>query len=206
MQNSIGFTISKEVATLIREGASKTKSATGAKKKAAEALAASGARGYYFTKEGVKDEFITKETFVGIQGLIASGLLSKAEFALWAMDSKAAKAAGKQDERNSLTSEVNAYLASFRNMIETSWRKANPEAAKAEAEKETAEKETAEKETAEKETAEKAVTLANIRKAIKNAMLDVSALPECPNRDKILEHLHGADSEMFLSEMILSGY
>ena len=201
MQNSIGFTISKEVATLIREGASKTKSATGAKKKAAEALAASGARGYYFTKEGVKDEFITKETFVGIQGLIASGLLSKAEFALWAMDSKAAKAAGKQDERNSLTSEVNAYLASFRNMIETSWRKANPEAAKAEAEKETAEKETA-----EKETAEKAVTLANIRKAIKNAMLDVSALPECPNRDKILEHLHGADSEMFLSEMILSGY
>ena len=127
------FTINKEVATLIREGASKTKSATALKKKAAEELAAQGARGEWFSKAGVDSGYISKETLAGVQGLIASGLLDKAQFALWAMDSKAAKANNLQDERNALTSEVNKYLASFRAMIETAWRKLNPEEAKAEA-------------------------------------------------------------------------
>jgi len=174
------FNIDKDTAVLIRDGAAKTKTATGAKKKAAEALAASGARGYYFTKEGVKDEFITKETFVGIQGLIASGLLSKAEFALWAMDSKAAKAAGKQDERNALTSAVNAYLASFRGMIETAWARLFPEEAKAE--KDAAEAEAAAK-AAEKseggqvtgESEGGQVTSADLRRRMLDLITDVAA-------------------------------
>lgn len=184
------FTISKDTATLIRDGAAKTKTATGAKKKAAEALAASGARGYYFTKEGVKSGFITKETLAGIQGLIASGLLSKAEFALWAMDSKAANTAGKQDERNSLTSEVNAYLASFRGMIETAWARLFPEEAKAEKDAANASKKSKDE---SKDAPEK--TGGDVRKMLVALILEFAGM-DCENHDAILEHLNAAEALM----------
>lgn len=177
------FTINKELATLIREGASKTKSATATKKKAAEELAAQGARGEWFSKAGVDAGHISKETLSGVQGLIASGLLDKAEFALWSMGSKAAKAANKQDERNALTSEVNKYLASFRAMIETAWRKLNPEEAKSEADKEESDKE------------EPVKMGGDVRTALKALILEVAGM-DCQNRDEILEHLNAAEAAM----------
>lgn len=180
------FTISKEVATLIREGAAKTKSATATKKKAAEELAAQGARGEWFSLDGVKAGYISKETFASVQSLIASGLLDKDQFALWAGGSKAAKAANLQDTRNALTSEVNQYLASFRNMIETAWRKANPEEAKAEADKEESDKE-------EKDAPVKMA--GDVRTALKALILEVAGM-DVANRDKILEHLNAAEALM----------
>lgn len=183
------FTINKEVAALIREGASKTKSATALKKKAAETLASQGARGEWFSKSGVDSGHISKETLAGVQGLIASGLLDKAEFALWAMDAKAAKAANLQDTRNALTSEVNKYLASFRAMIETAWRKANPDAAKAEADE-------VEADEADKEEKEAPVKMGgDVRTALKALILEVAGM-DVANRDKILEHLNAAEAAM----------
>ena len=182
------FAINKELQALIKEGASKAKSATALKKKAAEELAAQGARGHWFTKEGVQDAIISKETFQRLQGLIASGLLDKAEFALWSMDSKAAKAANLQDARNALTSEVNKYLASFRAMIETAWRKANPDAAKAEAGKEESDKEESDKE-------EPVKMAGDVRTALKALILEVAGM-DCQNRDKILEKLNAAEALM----------
>ena len=55
------FIITSEMATLVREGAAKERSATGTKKKAAEAIAAAGGRGAMFTKDGVKDGLISAE-------------------------------------------------------------------------------------------------------------------------------------------------
>ena len=181
------FTISKEIATLIREGASKTKSATATKKKAAEALASQGARGEWFSKSGVDSGHISKETLAGVQGLIASGLLDKAEFALWSMDSKAAKAANLQDTRNALTSEVNKYLASFRAMIETAWRKLNPEEAKAQTEG------NADKEESDKE--EPVKMAGDVRTVLKALILEVAGM-DVANRDKILEKLNAAEALM----------
>lgn len=183
------FTITKTMADLIREGASKTRGATAAKKKSAEEIAAQGARGYFFSNAGVKDGHISAETLSGIRELIASGLLTKGEYALWSMAPKEAEQKGLSKERNALTSSVNAYLGSFRAMIETAWRNINPEAAKAEA---AAAKAKAEATGAEATGAE----ATDIRKALKNLMLDVSALPECPNRAKILLHLNYADEFM----------
>ena len=117
--------------------------------------------------------------------MIASGLLDKAEFALWSMGSKAAKAANLQNERNALTSEVNKYLASFRAMIETAWRKANPDAAKAEAEGK-----------ADKEEKEAPVKMGgDVRTALKALILEVAGM-DVANRDKILEHLNAAEAAM----------
>jgi hypothetical protein len=181
------FTINKEIQSLIKEGASKAKSATALKKKAAEELAAQGARGEWFSKAGVDAGHISKETLAGVQGLIASGLLDKAEFALWSMDSKAAKAANRQDERNALTSEVNKYLASFRAMIETAWRKANPDAAKAQTEGK------ADKEESDKE--EPVKMAGDVRKVLRALILEVAGM-DCQNRDAILEHLNAAEAAM----------
>lgn len=127
------FTITNEVATLIQSGASKEKAARAAKRKAIDLIVAQGGRGHHFTKDAVKSGLIAKETLQGIQGLIAKGLLEPADFALWSMDSKLAASKGLQTERNEFTSDVNSYLTSFRNMIETAWKKAYPEAAEAEA-------------------------------------------------------------------------
>jgi hypothetical protein len=127
------FTITSEVAKLIQSGASKEKAARAAKRQAIDLIVAQGGRGHHFTKDAVKDGLITKETLQGVQILIAKGLLNASEFSLWAMDSKEASKQGKQDERNKLTSDVSAYLASFRKMVETQWALLNPDAAKAEA-------------------------------------------------------------------------
>jgi hypothetical protein len=175
------------MATLVRESATKERAAFGSKKKAAEALAAEGARGAMFTKDGVKAGQISKETFAGLQGLIASGLLTKAEFALWATDSKVANKAGKQTERNALTSEVNSYLASFRKMIETAWRTLNPELAKAEDDEGKAD---------EADEAEAApITGDMLRKRLIDLIADVAG-SDCENREAILEHLNAAEAEM----------
>jgi hypothetical protein len=184
------FTLTTEMANLVREGAAKERSATGAKKKAAEALASEGARGHFFTKDGVKSGLISKETFAGLQGLIASGLLTKAEFALWATDSKIANKAGKQLERNKLTSEVNTYLAGFRGMVETAWAKLNPDLAKAEADEGKAESE------ADEGKEEKAPVMAgDVRAMLKALILEVAG-SDCENRDEILADLNHAESLM----------
>jgi hypothetical protein len=186
------FTISTEAANLVREGAAKERSATGAKKKAAEALAAEGARGHMFTKEAVKDKIISAETLASIQGSIAAGLLTKVEFTLWASGSKAAKKAGKQEERNALTSEVNSYLASFRKMIETAWRTLNPELAKAEDDEGKAEDD--EGEADDKEAAPE-VTGADLRKRLLDLIADVAA-SELEHRELILADLNCAEGRM----------
>jgi len=182
------FIITADMAELIREGAAKERSAKGAKKKAAEAIASEGGRGHMFTKDGVKAGLISKETFAGLQGLIASGLLTKPEFALWATDPKVANKAGKQTERNKLTSEVNTYLAGFRGMIETAWAKLNPDLAKAEADADAPKEEKAEKETAP--------TMAGDVRAILKALILEVAGSDCENRDEILQDLNHAESLM----------
>jgi hypothetical protein len=192
MENSTvqTFTLTNEMANLVREGAAKERSATGAKKKAAEAIAAEGGRGHMFTKDGVKSGLITKETFAGLQGLIASGLLTKPEFALWATDSKIANKAGKQVERNKLTSEVNTYLAGFRGMVETAWRALNPDLAKAEADEGKAESEGD-----EADEGKAPVTGAELRKRLLDLILDLSAI-DIEEKEDILDLLNDAEELM----------
>jgi len=173
------FIITKDMEKLIREGASATAVANGSKKKAAEAIASAGGRGFMFTKEAVKDGLISAETLTALQGSIAAGLLTGEEFQLWAGGSKPAATAGKQDERNALTSEVNAYLASFRKMIETAWAGLNPEEAALEAE--------------EAETG--LMTGAELRKRLLDLITDVSA-SDLENQEEILESLN--DAEMLM--------
>jgi hypothetical protein len=186
------FIITSDMATLIREGAAKERSAKSARKKAAEAIAAAGGRGHMFTKDGVKSGLISGGTFAGLQGLIASGLLTKPEFELWATDPKMANKAGKQTERNKLTSEVSTYLAGFRGMVETAWRTLNPDLAKAEADAD-ADADAPKEEKAEKETAP---TMAgDVRAMLKALILEVAG-SDCENREAILEHLNAAEAEM----------
>lgn len=183
------FVVTTDMATLVREGAAKERGAFAAKKKAAEAIASAGGRGHFFTKESVNDGLISAETFAGLQGEIAAGLLTKAEFTLWAAGAKAAKAAGKQDERNALTSNVSKYLASFRAMIETAWIRLNPEAAEAEAlEAEEAD----DKE--EKESLREA--RCDVRAVLKALILEFAGMPDAPNREQILADLNHAESLM----------
>ena len=139
-----------------------------------------------FTKAGVTAGLITQETFAGLQGSIASGLLSKPEFALWASGSKAAAAAGLQAERNALTSEVSKYLSHFRAMIETAWANLNPEAAALEAAALEAEAEEAEA---------APVTGADLRKRLLDLIADVAAA-DLESRDYVLECLNDAESRM----------
>ena len=178
------FVITSKMSTLVREGAAKERGAMGAKKKAAEAIAEAGGRGHMFTKDGVTDGLISAETFVALQGEIAAGLLTKAEFTLWASGSKAAAAAGLQSERNALTSNVNKYLASFRAMIETAWVRLNPEAAALETE------------ALEAEEVEGApVTGDMLRKRLLDLITDVAA-SDLENASFILESLNEAESLM----------
>ena len=175
------FTITSEVAKLIQSGATKAASASKAKRQAAEAIVASGGRGFHFTKDAVKDGIISKETLTGVQAMIAKGLFGANEFALWAMDSKAAAAKGLQSERNALTSEVNSYLASFRKIIETTFADLYPEAAAAEkAELESESEESGDDLADEKSGLESApekmeLNAANLLKFINALTLDVSA-------------------------------
>jgi hypothetical protein len=183
--NVQAFIITSEMATLVREGAAKERNATGSKKKAAEAIAQAGGRGAMFTKDGVKSGLISAETLVGIQGSIAAGLLSKTEFTLWASGSKAAAAAGLQTERNTLTSNVNKYLASFRAMIETAWAALNPEAAALEAEAD------------EGDEGDEAVpvTGADLRKRLLDLIADVAAV-NFSDQKEALERLNEAEALM----------
>ena len=178
------FIITSDMATLVREGAAKERGAIGAKKKAAEAIAKAGGRGAMFTKDGVTAGLITQETFAALQGEIAAGLLTKDQYTLWVAGPKAAKAAGKQDERNDLTSNVSKYLASFRAMIETAWRDLNPEAAALEAE-----------EAEEAEEAAVPVTGADLRKRLLDLITDVAA-SDLENASFILESLNDAEGLM----------
>ncbi len=175
------FTITNEVAKLIQSGATKEKAARAAKLKAIDLIVAQGGRGHHFTKDAVKDGLIAKETFQGLQGLIAKGLLEPADFALWAMDSKLAASKGLQKERNEITSDVNSYLTSFRNMIETAWKKAYPEAAEAEANAKKSESDEDEddleneKSGLESAPSAKTLTLETLQKFVIDLTLEVSA-------------------------------
>jgi hypothetical protein len=173
------FTITSEVATLIQSGASKEKAARAAKRKAIDLIVAQGGRGFHFTKDAVKDGLIAKETLQGIQGLIAKGLLEPADFALWSMDSKLAASKGLQTERNEFTSDVNSYLTSFRNMIETAWKKAYPEEAEAEADAKKADEDEDdlenEKSGLESAPSAKTLTLETLQKFVIDLTLEVSA-------------------------------
>jgi hypothetical protein len=171
------FTITNEVATLIQSGASKEKAARAAKRKAIDLIVAQGGRGHHFTKDAVKDGLIAKETLQGIQGLIAKGLLESADFALWSMDSKLAASKGLQKERNEITSDVSSYLTSFRNMIETAWKKAYPEAAALEADAKKSESDDLENEKSGLESAPEKMELnaANLLKHINELTLMISA-------------------------------
>jgi hypothetical protein len=175
------FTITSEVAVLIQSGASKEKAARAAKRKAIDLIVAQGGRGFHFTKDAVKDGLIAKETLQGIQGLIAKGLLESADFALWSMDSKLAASKGLQKERNEFTSDVNSYLTSFRNMIETAWKKAYPEEAAAEADAKKADEDEDEddleneKSGLESAPSAKTLTLETLQKFVIDLTLEVSA-------------------------------
>jgi hypothetical protein len=171
------FTITSEVSKLITTSATKAKDAKDAEKKAVELIVAQGGRGYHFSAQGVKDKLITKETFRIIQGLVAKGLLSPAEFNLWAMDSKSAAAKGLQNDRNDLTSLVSSYVSSFRGKIETEWRTKNPELAKAEADAKKSESELSEEKSELPEAAPsaKVLTLELLHKFINDLTLEVSA-------------------------------
>jgi hypothetical protein len=174
------FTITSEVAVLIQSGASKEKAARAAKRKAIDLIVAQGGRGHHFTKDAVKDGLIAKETLQGIQGLIAKGLLEPADFALWSMDSKLAASKGLQKERNEFTSDVNSYLTSFRNMIETAWKKAYPEEAAAEADAKKTEADDEddlenEKSGLESAPSAKTLTLETLQKFVIDLTLEVSA-------------------------------
>jgi hypothetical protein len=172
------FTITSEVAKLIQSGASKEKAARVAKRQAIDLIVAQGGRGHHFTKDAVKSGLIAADMFQGLQALIAKGLLESADFALWAMDSKLAASKGLQAERNKITSDVNSYLTSFRNMIETAWKKANPEAAKLEAD---AKKTDTDDELAEEKSGldvvpdAKTLTLETLSKLVIDLTLEVSA-------------------------------
>jgi len=184
------FIITDSMATLIREGASATATALGSRKLAAETIASAGGRGYMFSKDGVTSGLITQETLASLQGEIAAGLLTSAEFQLWAAGSKAAATAGKQVERNALTSAVNAYLASFRKMVETSWAGLNPEAAEAEAAQDEAEADAA-----EAEAEEAAPVTGDLRKRLLDLITDIAA-SDLENASDILEALN--DAEMLM--------
>ena len=169
------FTITSEVAKLIQSGASKEKAARAAKRQAIDLIVAQGGRGHHFTKDAVKDGLVAKETLQGVQILIAKGLLNSAEFALWATDSKEANKQGKQAERNKLTSDVNAYLASFRKMVETQWALSNPDAAKAEEAAKKSELSEEKSELPEAAPSAKVLTLELLQKFINDLTLEVSA-------------------------------
>jgi len=187
MTNATVFTMSKELATIIREGAAKTRGATAAKQKAAEVIAAQGFTGQDFSKDGVDCGTITKETLRAVQTTIASGLLDKEGFALWSMDSKTANKAGLQTERNRLTSDVNSYLASFRKMIDTAWMKLHPEAAM---------ESDAAASAGEKQEKEAPMKMGgDVRAALKALILEVAG-SDMENRDAILADLNHAESLM----------
>jgi hypothetical protein len=195
--NVQAFIITSDMASLIRDGASKTKTAEASKEKAAAVIAKAGGRGSMFTKEAVAAGTISKETFKGLQTTIAGGLLTAPQFALWSMDSKAANKAGLQIERNKLTSLVSVYVSTFRAKIETAFRSHNPEAAKLEAEAAKLEADAAEKKaTAEAEAAAKLNAGAELRKRLTALILDVSAVT-FKGQKEVLEALN--DAEMLMS-------
>lgn len=172
------FTITNEIAKLIQSGATKTASASKAKRQASEAIVASGGRGFHFTKDAVKDGLVSKDTLIGVQAMIAKGLFNANEFALWATGSKAAAEKGLQTERNALTSEVNSYLASFRKIIETTFADLYPEEAaaeKAESEADEADNLADEKSGLESVPEKMALNAENLLKFINALTLDVSA-------------------------------
>ena len=184
------FVITKAMATLIREGAAATATATDSKKKAAADIAQKGGRGAMFSLNGVKAGQISKETWVTLQATVAAGLFAnkKDSFALWAMDSKLANKAGKQQERNELVGLVGTYVRDFGKMIETAFRNQFPEAAKAEADKAEADK-------AEAEAKAAPVTGADLRKRLLDLIADVAA-SEVKDREHILADLNCAEGRM----------
>jgi len=185
--NVQAFVITKAMATMIREGAAATASATEIKKKAAADIAQKGGRGAMFSLAGVKSGQISKETWVSLQATVAAGLFAnkKDSFALWAMDSKLANKEGKQQERNKLVGLVGTYVRDFGKMIDTAFREHFPEAAALEAEADEA----------EAEAKDAPVTGAELRKRLIDLIADVAA-SEVKDREHILASLNQAEGRM----------
>jgi hypothetical protein len=102
------------------------------RKKLAETMASNGWTGWIFKKDYIatchKAEALRlNEAATFIKGSIAKGLLNKDQLKLWLMDSKEANKAGLQNERNKLTSDVNAYFSSFRTMLDNAYFALHPE-------------------------------------------------------------------------------
>lgn len=154
------------------------------RKKLAESMASNGWTGWLFKKD-----FITvcdrheaqriNDAATFIKGSIAKGLLNKDQLKLWLMDSKEANKAGKQTERNKLTSDVNAYFSSFRTMLDNAYFALHPEVM----EKVKAESEARKAESLENESSElpesapsaKVLTLELLNKLVIDLTLEVSA-------------------------------
>jgi len=157
-------------------------------------MAAHGWTGWVFDKEYLKlcskeEEARLREAAATIKTSLAKGMYDKAHFALWVMDAKEANKAGKQTERNRLTSKVNTYFNYFRKMLDDEYLELHPE----EMERIRAEGKE-EKEKADKE--EKAPTMAgDVRAMLKALILEVAG-SDCPNRDVILADLNHAESLM----------
>jgi hypothetical protein len=184
--NVKAFVITKAMATMIREGAAASASATEIKKKAAADIARLGGRGAMFSLAGVKSGQISKETWVSLQATVAAGLFAnkKDSFALWAMDSKLANKEGKQQERNKLVGLVGTYVRDFGKMIDTAFREHFPEAAALEAKAE-----------AKAEAKDAPVTGADLRKRLIDLIADVAA-SEVKDREHILASLNQAEGRM----------
>lgn len=154
------------------------------RKKLAESMASNGWTGWIFKKDFIAscdrhEAQRINEAATFIKGSIAKGLLNKDQLKLWLMDSKEANKAGKQTERNKLTSDVNAYFSSFRTMLDNAYFALHPEVMeriKADSEKAKAESlENESSELPESAPTAKTLTLETLGKLVIDLTLEVSA-------------------------------
>jgi hypothetical protein len=157
------------------------------RKKLAESMASNGWTGWIFKKDFIAscdrhEAQRINEAAAFIKGSIAKGLLNKDQLKLWLMDSKEANKAGKQTERNKLTSDVNAYFSSFRTMLDNAYYALHPdvmEKIKADSEKAKAEAgdslENESSELPESAPSAKILTLEILKKLVIDITLEVSA-------------------------------
>ena len=197
------ITLSNAHESAIMEASQKGKEATALKKKAALLLVASGWRGHMLTEDAIVDGLISQDTYNKFQRSIALGMCDTDQYALWLNGKQAAATNGLSKERNAITKDIGSYVASFRAMIETAWKTANPalateEKKAAELKKEEADKKAeAEKKAAEQEAANKAMTLEVLHAVCLNLNLAVAVSQDAGivrNREQLLKVINVLDS------------
>ena len=179
------------------EASQKGADATAAKKKAAALLVAAGWRGHMLAVEAVTDGIITQETYNRFQKSIALGMCTSDQYALWANSKEAAATAGLSKERNQITKEIGSYVASFRSMIETAWKNANPLLAAEEKKAAELKKAEADKTAADQEAANKAMTLEVLHTICLNLNMAVAVSQDSgivQNREQLLKVINVLDS------------